>query len=96
MNTLGGKKTPTIKKDQKNPNSAWNGSVSFWKKISIFFWHFVFSKVPEDSDDCIHWKALVSDSDLFKTNIKSHCVIFMHLNATSSEFFHEIFICPYL
>lgn len=51
--------------------------------------------MPEDSDDCIQWKALVRDSDLFKTNIKSHYVIFMPLNATSHELFHEVFICSY-
>lgn len=41
-------------------------------------------------------KALVRDSDLFNSNFKSHCEIFVHLYATSREVFFEIFICPYL
>lgn len=51
--------------------------------------------MPEDSNDCVHQKALVRDSDLFNTNFKSYCGIFTHLYATSREFFLAIFIYPY-
>lgn len=72
------------KNNSKKANSAWNGSVSFWKTNNPFsFGIFLFSKVPEDSNDCVHQKALVRDSDLFNTNFKSHCGIFTHLYATS-------------
>lgn len=92
MNTSEKNEEKTTQKKPTRPEM-----VSFWKTNNPFsFGIFVFSKVPEDSNDYVHQKALVRDSDLFKINFKFHCGIFMHLYTTSSEFFFEIFSCPYL